>query len=333
VVDERSSAYVLLGLRGDLPRHDWALSVSSSYGSGLGQEQGRWLWLDASATRNWYGARHGFALATYGFALGYTEPFEYRAYAAEMVPALTWNLNSVQIIASPRGTAGFWTADTLDGDIGVVGGSLKLAHSFGALSGTISGEAYDATNGAQNGSYGGIGFDLGVSVGSLHLGGGVKRWRNPIESEWGYSAFATKTVSGVVQIEAQLARSVMDPVLASPGSFGASLGVSWRIFSSSRRQLAPVALVTTGRSAGRVVVFTIESDAQTVALSGSFSEWTPIPMDRRGRNFTVEVTVPAGTHHYGFLLNGTDWYVPKNAFGIVDDGFGRKNATLVVERQ
>jgi hypothetical protein len=80
-------------------------------------------------------------------------------------------------------------------------------------------------------------------------------------------------------------------------------------------------------------VFTIESQAETAAFSGSFSEWTPIPMRRVGKHFIVEVPVQAGTHHYGFLLNGADWYVPKNASGIVDDGFGRSNATLVVERQ
>jgi 1,4-alpha-glucan branching enzyme len=135
-----------------------------------------------------------------------------------------------------------------------------------------------------------------------------------------------------VQLDVQAARSVADPVLASPGNFGASVGISWRILSGSREFSRPIAQVGRSRPEGQQVVFTLEADsASSVSLSGSFSEWQPIPMRRIGKTFLIEVTVPSGVHHYGFLINGTEWHVPLAAGGIVDDGFGRKNATIVIE--
>ncbi len=70
--------------------------------------------------------------------------------------------------------------------------------------------------------------------------------------------------------------------------------------------------------------------AKTVAVSGSFSDWRPIALRRQGEVWTGSVTVEPGTHQYGFLINNKEWYVPPNSADVIDDGFGRKNVTLVV---
>ena len=332
VIDASSSAYLLVGLRGELPKAGWRLASSANFGSSFGQDEGRWLLADAIITRNWFGARQSFSLGANGFALRYTDPFEYTAYATELQPALTLRSASWQLALIPRATGGAWSSDTIDGDIRVFGGSAQLANAFGPLLVAVNGEAHDAVNGALDGSYAGVGADVSMAVGRFAMGGGVKRWQNPSEHEWGYSAFASMQLASGLVVDARLARSVTDPVLASPGSFGASIGLSWRLFSSHRKEPVPVARVASTASSGRSVSFTVEVTADSVALSGSFTEWKPIPMRKKGRSFTVEMVVPAGTHQYGFLLNGKDWYIPPNALGIVDDGFGRKNATLVIER-
>lgn len=52
----------------------------------------------------------------------------------------------------------------------------------------------------------------------------------------------------------------------------------------------------------------------------------------RGRDglWAVELTVPGGTHHFGFLVDGS-WFLPDDAPDAVADDWGRRNATLVVE--
>jgi len=333
VVDVSSSAYLLVGLRGELPKPGWRMIGSANFANSFGQDEGRWLLTDASVARNWFGARQSFTLGANGFALRYTDPFEYTAYAAELQPALTLRSASWQLTLIPRATGGGWSSDTIDGSIRVFGGSAQLANAFGPLLVALNGEAHDAVNGALDGSYAGVGADVSVALGRFALGGGVKRWQNPIEHEWGYSAFAAMQLSSSLVFDARLARSVTDPVLASPGSFGASVGVSWRLVSAAHRESVAVAKVARTGNSGRSVVFTVDVEADSVALSGSFTEWQPVSMRKTGHRFTVEMMIQPGTHHYGFLLNGQDWYVPADALGIVDDGFGRKNATLVIERQ
>ena len=54
-------------------------------------------------------------------------------------------------------------------------------------------------------------------------------------------------------------------------------------------------------------------------------------MARDGDDWVLELTIPAGVHHFSFLLDGRIWFVPAEAPGIAADEWGRKNATLVVE--
>jgi 1,4-alpha-glucan branching enzyme len=70
--------------------------------------------------------------------------------------------------------------------------------------------------------------------------------------------------------------------------------------------------------------------AERVELSGDFTGWEPVRMDREDGTWSVGLTLPPGTHHFGFLVDG-QWVVPADAPGKVDDGWGRINATVVIE--
>jgi 1,4-alpha-glucan branching enzyme len=69
-----------------------------------------------------------------------------------------------------------------------------------------------------------------------------------------------------------------------------------------------------------------------VELVGDFTMWKPMEMDQTSGTWTLELEVPDGLYHFGFLVDG-EWFVPVDAIGTVPDEWGRQNATLVVDRQ
>jgi 1,4-alpha-glucan branching enzyme len=70
--------------------------------------------------------------------------------------------------------------------------------------------------------------------------------------------------------------------------------------------------------------------AGSVEILGDFTRWEPVAMARSDGLWIVELTVPAGTHHFGFLVDGI-WFLPDDAPDAVADDWGRRNATLVVD--
>ena len=94
----------------------------------------------------------------------------------------------------------------------------------------------------------------------------------------------------------------------------------------------PVVEVAEPVGRGRRVRFQVEGGiAERVALAGSFTDWKPHPMHRTPDRWVLELILEPGVHHFGFLLDGERWYVPDDAPGIVDDGWGQKNASFVIQ--
>jgi AMP-activated protein kinase-like protein len=56
-------------------------------------------------------------------------------------------------------------------------------------------------------------------------------------------------------------------------------------------------------------------DAQSVSLMGEFSGWKAVPMTKGSDGvWSAKVSLPAGTHAYKFLVNGSDWvFDPENS--------------------
>ena len=67
-----------------------------------------------------------------------------------------------------------------------------------------------------------------------------------------------------------------------------------------------------------------------VEVLGDFTLWEPVAMTRQGGRWAAVLTVPEGTHHFGFLVDGS-WYLPPGTQDAAPDEWGRRTATLVVE--
>jgi hypothetical protein len=76
------------------------------------------------------------------------------------------------------------------------------------------------------------------------------------------------------------------------------------------------------------------SEADSVAVAGDFSQWEPVPLSPRtvdGKTvWTGLVPVSRGEHEYQFLINGDRWVTDPLAPVTRSDGFGAENAVLNV---
>lgn len=74
------------------------------------------------------------------------------------------------------------------------------------------------------------------------------------------------------------------------------------------------------------------SEADSVAVAGDFSQWEPIPLSPRNVNgkvvWTGLVPVTRGEHEYQFVINGEQWVADPLAPMKRSDGFGAENAVL-----
>jgi 1,4-alpha-glucan branching enzyme len=96
---------------------------------------------------------------------------------------------------------------------------------------------------------------------------------------------------------------------------------------------AAVATAAPAAVGGDGVLFVYAGPAQSVNLAGDFNNWstTADPMTQADDG-TWQLTkpLPAGSHAYKFVINGTDWKEDPNAAEFIDDGFGGKNSVVTV---
>jgi 1,4-alpha-glucan branching enzyme len=75
-------------------------------------------------------------------------------------------------------------------------------------------------------------------------------------------------------------------------------------------------------------------DARSVALAGSFNQWStstnPLARDGSRGVWTVVVALPPGEHLFMYIVDGARWISPPLADFYMDDGFGSKNGVVVV---
>jgi hypothetical protein len=88
-----------------------------------------------------------------------------------------------------------------------------------------------------------------------------------------------------------------------------------------------LALVTDSIGHSRLVV-TGASDA-TIEIAGSFTNWEPVLLVRRGGAWELDRPIPSGAHRVLIRVDGGEWFVPANLPAAADD-FGGTVGILTV---
>jgi hypothetical protein len=229
----------------------------------------------------------------------------------------------------PDGSPGSETVTA--GNVTVAGGAASLLRVLGPATLELRATHQDVRNGTADGVYAGIDGRLALSLGPVDLSGSVRRWNSPLRrGEVGGHVGLGVSVGPAAYLQVAASRTITDALHGTPGGTSASAGISMRL---GRRALGPAPPAAVGAAVpeGRRVRFTLRrDDARSVTVAGDFSGWEQRALQRGSDGtWTLETVLPPGVYHYSFVIDG-EWSVPPNATGLVDDGFGRRNATLIV---
>lgn len=126
------------------------------------------------------------------------------------------------------------------------------------------------------------------------------------------------------------------PIAVSPlaGMAGATAAVA--LLAALWSVADPPVLSTTGDPipVEVLVEFALEAPgARSVAVAGDFTTWTPMVEleDPDGDGiWSGRARLRPGIHKYMFVVDGSEWVTDPRAPRHVDDGFGNRNAVLVV---
>jgi hypothetical protein len=275
-----------------------------------------------------------------GFGFEVVEPFPYRSLGAEGGPVLRYSTR--RFTATVSGLAGSgWSrtvlrrytdgpSQTVEDDLWRYGVTSELLFGSGRVMAGVAGGVHESVGG----TYSSVGFRVlgGGRRGAVELR--VDTWRTPLGNETtGGVAFILPV--GDWSLRGFLGRSEPDPLtLAEPG--GGAGGVLVGRTLLSRDPIPPAApplhevLSSTLGSARVRVRVEAPPGSERVELMGDFTLWEPVEMEREESEWVVEVDIPVGTHHFGFVVDG-EWFLPPEAPDAVPDDWGRMNATLVIE--
>ena len=330
-----ASTYGIGGLRLEwlTPRSHLETSVQAGTGAG---DAGRWLDAELFGFRHWTLGPSTIVVEGEALLLRYSRPFRYSAGNIGLKPRIISGLNGIDLELFGGGSIGHWSAAhtvEADGDLHLLQIGTAANVPVGPATFRLSLSTTRATNGADDGWYREAETSLTASHGAYQALLAAQLQRHGGENEFGFALTVQREVFRSARIHASVARTVRDPQLGTPAQLGFTLGVRVPLLARNgfRSAVTPVAEVLGATQGGRRVRFTVRASASRhVQLVGSFTDWQPTAMRKNGECWTAVLTVPAGSHQFAFLLDGETWFVPEDAPGVVDDGFGRRNATLLV---
>jgi hypothetical protein len=322
--------YGLYGLRAEATLPWFDLAAAGRFGDALADVDGRWIQGEVSAA----GGRRLGAVAlranATGFGLRYVDPFDFDAAGADLRTDLSFRVGGIGVSIAPRLAHGAWATVDREGDLRVVGGHIALDRFVGPVALSATAGAVDVENGLTAGTY-----TRGAATATLVRG----RWtlalsamtqRTPIETESGARAAIIGAIRPGLRAYLLAGRSLRDPLFGTPGSVTVSAGVSVRPLRWTAPSPPPVAAIGAAANGGRSVRFSIRAPgAARVELAGDFTEWEAVPLERDGDWWAAERVLPPGVHHFSFLVDG-EWALPADAPGVVEDGWGRENASIVI---
>jgi len=288
-----------------------------------------------------FGRGWSAGLEARGFGFRVAEPFPYRSLGVEGGPSLRFSSRFVS--ATVRGVAGSgWSetelqrtgqnpGETVEDELWRYGGTGEvLAGTRGVLAGVAVG-----VHESSGGTYRSAGLRLIAGGGGPALELRVDAWKTPSGTETtGGVAFIVPL--GGWSVRGFLGRTEPDPLtLSEPG--GGSGGILLGRRLAGRDPLPPPSsplhevLEFTGDVALVKIQVRVPGGTEQLEIMGDFTFWDPVPMNREGSRWSVQLEIPEGTHHFGFLADG-EWFLPDDAPDAVPDEWGRKNTTIVIER-
>jgi len=276
-----------------------------------------------------------------GFGFNVADPFPYRSLGIEGGPSLRYT--NWYVSAALKGVAGGgWSETTLQrtgshpsevvkDELWRYGGTGEvLAGSSGVLAGVAFG-----VHESSGGTYRSAGLRVLVGRGGPAFEVRADAWKTPMGTETtGGLAFIVPL--GGWSARGFLGRTEPDPLtLAEPGGGSGGVLLGRRVLGADPLPppKPPLHRVVEFEEAVARVELHVDAPRGTegVELLGDFTLWQPIPMEYDGTHWSVELGIPPGTHHFGFLADG-EWFLPEDAPDAVPDEWGRKSATMVIER-
>jgi hypothetical protein len=302
-------------------------AASGNFATG---EVGADLWQDLPAS--W---AVGSEMRAFAFDVG--GPFPYRAggleasagvrfhtpaVSAELMAAGGWGRSTVEL---QRYTDG--PTELVTDDLWRYGGSAQLLVGGKSVAAGLASALHESAGGRYR-SLGGL---LVVAAG----GGGVELrldvWDTPLGTETTGGLAVILPLGGPWSLRGFAGRSEPDPLtLAEPGRGGGGVLVGRRVAGMTYTAGRSLHEVLDDAPQGARVRFAVSVRGARVELLGDFTLWEPVAMTQQGSRWVAVLTVPEGTHHFGFLVDGS-WYVPPDTQDAVPDEWGRQTATLVVE--
>ncbi len=107
----------------------------------------------------------------------------------------------------------------------------------------------------------------------------------------------------------------------------------WLVARPPASDVAPTTAVAARIDTVFVRFQLVAPNAQTVAVAGSFSDWSAdaFTMSREnGGVWSITLPLPLGEHQYQFVIDGERWVPDPHSHDQIDDGFGGTNSVLVV---
>ncbi len=275
-----------------------------------------------------------------GFGFRVEEPFPYRSIGGEGGPTL--RLSRPAYSATLRGiVGGGWSETELErtgrqpseivqDELWRYGGTGEfLAGKDGILAGISLG-----IHESSGGTYRSTGLRVLASWGGSALEARLDAWDTPAGFE-GTGGIAFIIPFGGWSARGFAGRTEPDPLtLAEPGGGSGGVLLGRRLFGKDPLPPPRPPLHKVVERTAEITTVEIfmdgPRDAGQIDLIGDFTLWEPVPMVRDGSKWRVRLNIPPGTHHFGFLADGT-WYLPEDAPDTVPDEWGRRNATLVIE--
>lgn len=295
-------------------------------------------WGTAAGWGDWPALAWGLGLATSATGFAYADPVletDGAAVAgrAELYRGL--DAGPVRLRLRGGGRAGAFRADTATVRRGLWGAGADATLSTATGMVRLTTELWAAPEAV----YPAIAAS-GVFVrGGIVLYARVDRWLHTDLPDTGWSLGAEIPVVGRLALVLQAARPTTDILFSSPpqGSwtvaarygFGAPPPAAMPapvVMEAGETVRLEVAVPEHAASAGAATA----SDAETVRVAGTFSDWEPVAMTRRRDRWVLDLTLAPGVYEYAFVDHAGLWFVPEGTPGRKPDGFGGHVATVVV---